>query len=504
MKTAWTLIASMTLAASIVVVGSAVVSGAAANPAVELDGPTNAIKVLEGPSTRLHNPSGIAFDDIGQMYVANPSDNTITVYQSDWTGGDTSPLKTLSGPNTMLDAPVSVAFDADQQMYVANAESITVYASNWSTGDTAPVKILSGTSTALTRPSGLDFDSVGRMYVTNDGRAAGAGLGSVTVYAGDWATGDTAPVAQLSGPESKLHRPSSLTFDEAGYMYVTNSFGVTVYEPAWDTGDPAPVRVLAGPGSGMTAPRSINFGDDGYMYVLNVGRGGIQRAYVTVHDADWPSGPTAPASIIYFPDWGVRQPQAMTFGSNGVLYVTRDFLYSVAAFQTQALRTDPMPSAAWNTSQVSVSAQSTAGTAVTITATSPSVCSGSGVSPVTVDIKAMGTCTFEATQDGEERVAPAPPISGSFQVTTASQIITVSGPTSISVTKRWTRVKASTTSGLPVVWTSETPDVCLHKRGFGQRVALKATGTCTLSAYQRGNSLWDSAGPETVSFEVTP
>ena len=116
----------------------------------------------------------------------------------------------------------------------------------------------------------------------------------------------------------------------------------------------------------------------------------------------------------------------------------------------------------------------------------------------------MGTCALEATPEGDERRAPAPAITGSFQVTTAPQTITVSGPTSASLAKKWTRVMASTTSGLPVVWTSETPDICLHKRSFGQRVQLKAQGTCTLSAYQRGNSLWDSAGPESVSFEVTP
>lgn len=479
-------------------------SGAFATPRATLEGPTYAVKVLEGPNTGLRTPTGIAFDDAGQMYVSNKRDNTITVYPYNWSTGNVAPLKTLSGANTLLNAPVAIAFDADQQMYVVNLDSITVYAPDWSTGDTSPVKVLSGSSTGLKDPSGLAFDSIGRMYVANSSGAIGSALGSITVYGDGWTAGDTKPMAVLGGAATGLLHPSSLAFDEAGFMYVTNSYGVTAYEPGWDAGDTAPVRVLAGPGSGMTDPRAVNFGDDGYMYVLNIGRGTIQRTYITVHDPNWATGPTPPVSVIYFDDWLLRQPQAMTFDDSNLLYVTRDFQHSVAAFQTQTLSLDPVDDVAWNTSTTSVTASSTSGSPVTITTTSPQVCSGSGISPVTVTIKAMGTCTFEATQDGEERVAPAPPITGSFQVTTASQTITVSGPTSVSVTKRWARVKAATTSGLPVVWTTQTPDVCVHRRGFGQRVQLKATGTCTMSAYQPGNSLWSSEGPVGLSFEVTP
>lgn len=479
-------------------------NGALALPRATLEGPTYAVKVLEGPSTGLRTPTGIAFDDAGQMYVSNKRDNTITVYPYNWSRGDVAPIKTLSGPTTLLNAPIAIAFDSDQRMYVVNLDSITVYAADWNSGDTAPVKVLSGSSTGLEDPSGLAFDSINRMYVANSGGAIGSVLGSITVFPDGWLTGDTKPMAVLGGAATGLLHPSSIAFDEDGFMYVTNSYGVTAYEPGWDAGDTAPVRVLAGPGSGMTDPRAVSFGDDGYMYVLNIGRGTIQRTYVTVHDPSWSTGPTPPVSVIYFDDWLLRQPQAMTFDDSDLLYVTRDFQHSVAAFQTQTLRLDPVADVAWNVPSVTVSASSSSGSPVTISTTSPSVCSGTGTSPVTVTIKAIGTCTFDVTQDGEERVAPAPPINGSFQVTTAPQTISVSGPSQISVSKRWARVKASTTSGLPVVWTTQTPDVCTHRRAFGQRVQLKATGTCTMSAYQPGNSLWSSEGPVSLSFEVTP
>ena len=491
------------LAALGVMTGCLVASNGASALPRALEGPTYAVKILEGPSTGLRTPTGIAFDDTGQMYVSNKRDNTITVYPYNWSTGDVAPVKTLSGSSTLLNTPIAIAFDADQQMYVVNLDSITVYAADWTTGDTAPVKVLSGSSTGLKDPSGIAFDSIGRMYIANSGGAIGSALGSISVFPDGWTTGDTKPMAVLGGAATGLLHPSSIAFDEAGFMYVTNSYGVTAYEPGWDAGDTAPTRVLAGPGSGMTDPRSVNFGDDGYMYVLNIGRGTIQRTYITVHDPNWTTGPTPPVSVIYFDDWLLRQPQAMTFDDSNLLYVTRDFQHSVAAFQTQTLSLDPVDDVPWSTPSATVSASSTAGSPVTITTTSPNVCSGTGTSPLTVTIKAMGTCTFNVTQDGEERVAPAPPISGSFQVTTAPQTVSVSGPTQVSVSKRWARVKASTTSGLPVVWTTQTPDVCVHRRAFGQRVQLKAPGTCTLSAYQPGNSLWSPEGPVSLSFEVT-
>ena len=497
-------ILSAATAIALAATGLVAASGAAAVEWSDGYGPTEPTMVLGGSDSNLKSPSGLAFDDAGMLYVTNTAGNSVTVYAPVWTALDASPIKVLAGSSTLLDSPVAVAFDADQFMYVVNKSSISVYPADWKGGDTAPTKVLQGDSTGLVDPQGIAFDSIGRMYVANRGGQMGDRAGSITVFDSDWASGNTPPVAELSGSGTGVFHPSSLTFDEEGYMYITNQYGVSVYEPAWDGGDATPVRVLAGPGSGMENPRSIELDDLGYMYVLNVGRGGGELSYITVHDPNWSTGNIKPASAIFFDDWLLHKPQDMALGEGGLAYVSRQWQDSIAAYQTQTLSLDPVSDVPWTTQSVSVSASATSGLPATITTTSPSVCSGEGVSPITVTIKAMGTCTLEVTRLGGAKIAPAPPLLGSFQVISATQTITVSGPTSVSLSKRWTRVKASTTSGLPVVWTSETPDVCLHKRGFGQRVALKATGTCTLSAYQRGNSLWDSAGPETVSFEVTP
>ena len=253
----------------------------------------------------------------------------------------------------------------------------------------------------------------------------------------------------------------------------------------------------------MDDPRDLALDDEGFMYITNNGRGLIDRPHVAVYSPGWSGGPTPPSSLIYGVNTLLTDPYGIALDDLDRVYVTNQAQNSVTVYQTQRINLDPVDDVPWTTTSVTLSATATSGLAVTITTTSPSVCSGSGSSPVLVTIVAMGTCTFDVSQAGDARQLPAQ-LSTSFRVTKAPQSITLTTPADVSLSQRWTRVKASTTSGVPVVWTSETPDVCLHKRGFGQRVALKATGTCTLSAYQRGNSLWDSAGPETVSFEVTP
>mgnify|MGYP003435001992 FL=1 len=59
-------------------------------------------KVLAGASTGLDQPSGIAADSAGLLYVANQDADSVSVYAANWTGGNTAPLKVLSGASAGL------------------------------------------------------------------------------------------------------------------------------------------------------------------------------------------------------------------------------------------------------------------------------------------------------------------------------------------------------------------------------------------------------------------
>ena len=460
------------------------------------------VKSLWGGATGLDAPAGVAFDDSGLMYVANMEDRSVTAYAADWAGGNTTPVKTLQGSSTLLVMPVAIAFDDDQNMYVANSDSITVYGPNWKDGDNAPIKILRGAGTEMMHPHAIAFDSIGQMYVASSFETMGFVRGSVTVYPADWQRIDTPPVARLVGNDTGLVRPTGLTFDPEGNMYVVNAYGVSVFAPGWDDPDTAPLKVLGGPGSGMDGPRTVALDDEGYMYVANASRGFVGRPHVAIYEPDWSGGQTPPVGAIYGIYSLLTDPYGIALDDAGRIYVTNQTDNSVTVYQTQTISFEPTSSVPWTTRDVTITATATSGLPVTITSTSPDVCSGSGTSPLTVKIHKLGTCTFDADQPGETGWITAPTVSDSFQVTAASQTITITQPADTPLSQKWVRVRATTTSRLPVVWTSSTPDVCGHRQGFGQRVTLVSAGTCELTATQRDNRLWDYAS-QSVSFNVT-
>lgn len=459
---------------------------------------------LFGWADHLSGPSAIAFDDSGLMYVANTGNNSIAVYAADWKRGNSEPVKILQGPSTQLNRPVALAFDADQNMYVVNnaANSITVYSAEWVSGDTAPTKTLAGTGTQIAGPRGIAFDSIGRMYVTNTLALNDIFRGSVTVYDDGWASGATAPVLVLSGASAGLLQPQGITFDEAGYMYVANAFGITAYEPGWDAGS-EPVRVLAGPGTGLDGARNIALDDIGRMYVTNGGGGLVGVPHLTVYAPNWASGNTPPIGVILAPRTLLTDPAGVTLGESGRLYVTSAASDGLGVYQTQTITAEPADSVPWTTTTVTITAEATSGLPATITTTAPAICSGNGTSPLTVTVKAVGTCTYEVSQAGNADWLPALEVSEAFSISTAPQTITATTPSDTSLRKKWIRLKASTTSDLPVIWTSSTPDVCVPRKGFGQRLNLVAVGTCTLTASQPGNRLWSPADSVSVSFDVT-
>jgi hypothetical protein len=130
----------------------------AANPSgVTSAGP---VATIVGSATGQDNPYGIALDASGRIYVANyglyaPGVPSITVYAANPSGTlNEAPLATIVGASTGLVNPTSVAIDASGRIYVGNSgASITVYAANPNgTLNEAPIATISGNNTGLTSP----------------------------------------------------------------------------------------------------------------------------------------------------------------------------------------------------------------------------------------------------------------------------------------------------------------------------------------------------------------
>ncbi|MFA7267919.1 MAG: c-type cytochrome [Sterolibacterium sp.] len=83
--------------------------------------------------------------------------------------------------------------------------------------------------------------------------------------------------------------------------------------------------------------------------------------------------------------------------------------------------------------------------------------------------------------------------------TLKTQTITFSSPGNQTLGGATPALSATSTSGLPVTITSGTPAVCNINNGT---LILVAAGTCTLSASQSGNSVYNAAAPVDNSFTV--
>jgi DNA-binding beta-propeller fold protein YncE len=81
--------------------------------------------------------------DRGEIFVANDTADTITVYQAD-ASGDAAPIRVLKGPRSMIKNPTGVAVDLkNNELWVTNfgSHSATVYPIEAS-GDAAPRRVI--------------------------------------------------------------------------------------------------------------------------------------------------------------------------------------------------------------------------------------------------------------------------------------------------------------------------------------------------------------------------
>lgn len=149
-------------------------------------------------------------------------------------------------------------------------------------------------------------------------------------------------------------------------------------------------------------------------------------------------------------------------------------------------------------------ATASSGLAVHYASDTPDVCTVSGE---TVSIVAVGTCTIVARQPGTLAWNPAPPVSQSFVIAQAAQVLTF--PTQTATTQ-WFEAgdtfaidplatSATPNSGQPIVYAPLDPAVCTVS---GTTVTMQALGTCTLLANQDGDDNYIAAPQVATDVEL--
>ncbi len=148
-------------------------------------------------------------------------------------------------------------------------------------------------------------------------------------------------------------------------------------------------------------------------------------------------------------------------------------------------------------SPVLATATASSGLPVTLTTTTPDVCTADGDEITLLD---AGRCTVRAEQAGDSAYRPARPVNRSFTVTKLDNTITFPTIGRQTLADSPVTVSATASSGLPVTHTTTTPDVCTAD---GDAITLLGVGRCTVRAEQAGDAVYESARPVNRSFTVT-
>jgi len=163
-------------------------------------------------------------------------------------------------------------------------------------------------------------------------------------------------------------------------------------------------------------------------------------------------------------------------------------LAPAAAPQPQVIAFTSRP--AWVTvygQSFTVHAQASSGLPVSYKSITPAVCSVDGMNGAALT---AGDCTIVANQVGNASVMAAR-AQTTFTVLKASQSITFSPPSEVPSGASSTSLEASSSSGLPVRFSSLTPEVCAI---VGSSVApVASAGVCAIRAVQSGNANFAAA-----------
>jgi hypothetical protein len=200
----------------------------------------------------LATPGGISLDGAGDLFVANTSGKSISVF-GPTDSGCVSGNRTIVGIHTCLFDPQDVHALADGTAYVASEGMVLVFRPG-AHGDATPLQRITGSNTHLrVFVMGVSVDSALNIYATS---VAPHKHGRVTVYA-PGADGNVAPLWTIEGSHTTLDVVDKIHIDPTDQAFVTNDAAVDIFS-AMVSGNVAPVRVITGPLTTLVSPAGLD------------------------------------------------------------------------------------------------------------------------------------------------------------------------------------------------------------------------------------------------------
>ncbi len=229
----------------------------------------------------LNEPTGLAFDQAGNLYIANIGDGTISVLPktSGTLFGRSVTADTAARIVSGLSEPDAVAFDPAGNLYIADYVDSTVLVFPRTSGTIFGHSVTADTVTTiasgLDNPDGLAFDPAGNLYIAN----LYAGTVSVLPKSGGTLFGQSVSADTVATIASTGDTAAGLAFDPAGNLYVADEEGGTVSvlpkTSGTLSGHSVTADTLATIVSGLNGPAGLAFDQAGNLYIAIIGDGTI-------------------------------------------------------------------------------------------------------------------------------------------------------------------------------------------------------------------------------------
>jgi hypothetical protein len=434
-------------------------------------------------------PTGIAVDSLGRIYVADPGTGSVFVYPVG-SNANTAPTATISGSNTGLEFPIGIALDSDNNIYVTDGNlSVLIFPPiGSSTGllNEAPTATISGSNTGLTNPQGIALDSSRNIYV------ADINTPSLFIYppiGSSTGTLNEAPTATISGSNTGLSDTRGIALDSSGNIYAANEFAnITVYPPlgsSTGTLNEAPTATIT---SASLSPFGIVLDSSDNIYVA--------------------SEFSSPPNVSMYPPLGsstgtINEPPTTTISGPQTelgepLYVA---ILPATGPTPTATSTGSATASATRTATATSTGSATASATRTATATSTGSATASATRTATAtstgSATASATRTATATSTGSATASATPTATAtSTGSATATATRTATATSTGSATATATRTATATSTGSATATATRTATATAT-------VTATATATRTATATSTGSATATATRTATATATVT-